>query len=420
MKSNVARLFFFLSFFPSPSKVSRSSRSVCRSTTNRKPNFIPLSDLNIYSLQTNDNDDDENKKDQKIIEIEFVQSPSSYINRIRTFFALRILISTTTTTTTTTMMVSQQHDDLYYTFQSLILPPLYLSDSGIIDTREMMFKESVVSSCQKKCIKSRIIDVNDGDGYDHDDDDDDDDVAVHATGHDDGGDGDIGVVIHSSETTVPCCLSESSSTTSGDSMSSSSNCGSSSSSSHDGTTTTTTTTTTRKQPRVAFQRDRYGRTVVHEYPSYLDELTIEDRDAIWYKKHEYRYWKKYGKKLASVASDSKYGKDLEKVCKACSKAGATDVGTNATDVVDRYSKIANSTARGLEVMVAPHLLRGRKGTIRSVLKAQDRLPSEMPYPERAELLRATSCILSRSTKILARILGTGDANVADAYHREGS
>jgi len=244
-------------------------------------------------------------------------------------------------------MLVPQHDDLY-SFKSLILPPLYLSDSGVIDhsNKEMLLKEPLPLFCQK------------GPAAD-------------------------------SDATV-CSLS--------DSCASIGN--------------TNTNTSSR---RVAFKRDKYGRTIVTEHPSSLEELTPEDCEATWYKKSEYKYWKKYGKKLASVASDSKYGKDFEKTCKACSKAE-----DHTTDLVDRYSKIANSAARGLEILVAPHLVKSRKGTIKSVLKTQEKLPADMSYGERAELLRATSCILSQPTKAMARILGKGDANVARQCHREAT
>ena len=232
-------------------------------------------------------------------------------------------------------MMVPYHDDLY-SFKHLILPPLYLSDSGVIDSKEMMLKEPLF--CKK-----------------------------------------IRVAVADSDTTV-CSLSESSAS---------------------------------GGRRVVFKRDKYGRTVITEHPAGLEELTPEDCEATWYKKSEYRYWKKYGKKLASVASDSKYGKDFEKTCKACSK---TDIHTK--ELLERYSKIANSAARGLEVLVAPHLVKNRKGAVKSVLKAQSKLPTDMSYEERAELLRATSCILSQQTKMMARILGNGDANVANACHKE--
>lgn len=229
-------------------------------------------------------------------------------------------------------MMVPQHDDLY-SFKSFILPPLYLSDSGVkIDSKEMMLKEPLY------CAKRPTTE---------------------------------------SDTTV-CSLSESSAS---------------------------------GGRQVVFRRDKYGRMVVTEHTASIEELTPEDREATWYKKSEYKYWKKYGKKLAAVAADSKYGKDFEKTLKACWKTNA-----QKKDFLDRYSKIANSTARGLEVLLAPNMVKDRKGTIKSVLKAQSKLPTDMPYEERAELLRATSCILSQQTKILARVLGTGDASVARACH----
>lgn len=162
---------------------------------------------------------------------------------------------------------------------------------------------------------------------------------------------------------------------------------------------------------VAFQTDKDGKVQVTEYAG-LEELTAEECAAAWYRSSELKYFRKYGKKLATIAAASKYGKDFLKTCRACEK-GEKDL--------DKYSKIANSGARGLEVLVAPQLVKDRKGAIRSVLKAQSKSVAEgMSADQRVEVLSATSRILSRQTKVLAGLLARGDANIAMDLHEKST
>ena len=161
--------------------------------------------------------------------------------------------------------------------------------------------------------------------------------------------------------------------------------------------------------RVSFKEDAEGKIVVVEYPG-LDVLTPEEKEITWYRSSDFKYFKKYGKKLATIAAASKYGADFQKTLKACSKSNFKDL--------EKYSKIANSAARGLELLCAPELVKDRKGVVKSVLKAQSKMRDEMSFDERAEILCATSRILSRQTRILSRLLATGDANVAQTIHKE--
>lgn len=160
--------------------------------------------------------------------------------------------------------------------------------------------------------------------------------------------------------------------------------------------------------KVVFQTNEQGNIMVKEHAA-TEELTAEECAAAWYRASELKYFRKYGKKLATIAAASKYGKDFLKTCKACER-GEKDL--------DKYSKIANSGARGLEVLVVPQLVKDRKATIRSVLKAQSKFTEKMALDQKADILCATSRILSRETTLLARLLAKGDANVAKAVHEE--
>ena len=170
----------------------------------------------------------------------------------------------------------------------------------------------------------------------------------------------------------------------------------------------TATDTTAK--RVTFAPINNG--LVTEYPA--STALIEDEcEAMWYRSSDFKYFRKYGKKLATLAAASKYGTDLLKTCNACGDTTKNDAS------LAKYSKIANSAARGLEILVAPQLNKDRRGAIRSVLKAQEKLnDGGATTAEREEMLSATSQILSRQTRIMARLLGSGDAHVAATFQKE--
>lgn len=161
--------------------------------------------------------------------------------------------------------------------------------------------------------------------------------------------------------------------------------------------------------RVAFHTDEEGKIATTEYDG-LALLTAEEREKCWYRNSEFKYFRKYGKKLATIAAASKYGKDFEKTVSACARGEKE---------LDKYSKIANSSARGLEVLVLPQLQKDRKGTIRSVLLAQSKFTDDMAADRRAEILCATSFILSRQSKLMARVLAKGDANIVTTMQKEG-
>jgi hypothetical protein len=147
------------------------------------------------------------------------------------------------------------------------------------------------------------------------------------------------------------------------------------------------------------------------YPR-VTELTPEDRQILWYRGSEFKYFRKYCKKLATIAAASKYGKDFHKTYRACTRTDVKDL--------DKYSKIANSAARGLEVLVAPVLMKDRKTAVRTILNAQAKFPEDMPMADQQTILCATSRVLSRHSRLLAKLLATGDANVAMAIHESKS
>ena len=170
-----------------------------------------------------------------------------------------------------------------------------------------------------------------------------------------------------------------------------------------------------KRRRVRFHQNEAGQVIVTAHPPVTHDEEPVLREVVWYRTRDFKYFRKQGKQMATIAAASAYGKDLRKAAQACAK------GKNSVNH-HKYSKIANSSVRGLEIMVDTELMRDRKSLIQSVLKAQAKLAAstkEMPYEQRQEILRATSVILSRKTRILAQVLAHGDAKVA-ASHAETS
>jgi hypothetical protein len=141
----------------------------------------------------------------------------------------------------------------------------------------------------------------------------------------------------------------------------------------------------------------------------VGELTLKDRERLWYSNADFKYFRRYSKKLATIAAQSNYGKEFAKVYKTC---GSTEVHD-----LTHCSRIANSAARGLEVATLEVLLKDRKAAIRGVLNAQAKIPVDMPIDKRQKIICATAKILSRQARLLARVLGNGDAAIARALCR---
>lgn len=284
---------------------------------------------------------------------------------------MRIMLHPSPAHAPISIMIVPQLED-FYSFKYQILPPLYLTESGIIRSiAEDEGKEliSVVELSDTKCKPAGLSIADD------------------------------------SATVATSCSSVSSSSSLAEEEESTS-----SSTLPDESVDSDDSQSRRKG--VAFLQDEAGQMIVTQQVASVEEITPEDCEILWYKSSEFKYFRKYCKKLATIAAASKYGKDFAKTYKACAKTESVDM--------EKYSKIANSAARGMEAMVSTQMVKDRKDAIRSVLKAQSKLPADMTDHERAIILSATSRVLSRHARILARILGTGDANVAKASNEESS
>lgn len=77
-----------------------------------------------------------------------------------------------------------------------------------------------------------------------------------------------------------------------------------------------------------------------------------------------------------------------------------------------------TSARGLENVIYPILNHFRRKAVRGVLQAQSNLPHDLDLDVRQRLLSAKSRYLSKPARVLAKVLGDGDALVADIVQRE--
>mmetsp|Transcript_26891 Transcript_26891/g.74113 ORF Transcript_26891/g.74113 Transcript_26891/m.74113 type:complete len:306 (-) Transcript_26891:193-1110(-) len=148
------------------------------------------------------------------------------------------------------------------------------------------------------------------------------------------------------------------------------------------------------------------KTHCRRYNSEMEEpLSEDDCAALWYNSQDFHYFRKYSKKLASLAAASQYGPQLDAVLEVCHNA-------NGNQDVTHCSRIANSAARGLELVIATasdDIQEHRRRVILSTVQQQAACsPDELAQRSKA---------LTRSSRLFARILGNGDAAVARAMNR---
>jgi hypothetical protein len=133
-------------------------------------------------------------------------------------------------------------------------------------------------------------------------------------------------------------------------------------------------------------------------------LTEDEKALIWWQPAEYKVFRRYCKKAAEAARKTKYVDEFTRVYDACSAMFVADV--------TELCHISRPHVRGLELVVFPTLCKARKLVVRGVLQTQNLLPESMGEDERAKVLAATSKYMSGRARMLARVLGVGDEEVA--------
>lgn len=165
-----------------------------------------------------------------------------------------------------------------------------------------------------------------------------------------------------------------------------------------------------ERPRkcVKFALDDNDEPLTEEFES-EGPLSPEEVASIWWQPLEFRLFRRYCKKTAEAARQSDYVDRFTRVYDICS-------GKHINDLTE-HTHISRSTVRGLEAVVFPALVQARKLVVRGVVKTQIKLPEYMSAEERARVISATSRCLTGRARMLARVYGVGDEEVAkDCYY----
>lgn len=159
---------------------------------------------------------------------------------------------------------------------------------------------------------------------------------------------------------------------------------------------------------VRFALDKNDDPLTEEFESSLT-LTEKEKASMWWQPQEFKMFRRYCRKAAEIARTSNYPDEFTKAYDACS-------GKHIQDMA-QFSHVSRVHVRGLEAVVFPALVRARKLVVRGVVKTQEKLPETMGPVERAKVLSATSRCLSGRARLLARVFGVGDEEVAkDCYY----
>jgi hypothetical protein len=79
------------------------------------------------------------------------------------------------------------------------------------------------------------------------------------------------------------------------------------------------------------------------------------------------------------------------------------------ELADCVRIVSSTGIRGLEVIAFPPIKRHRRAAIQGFIRAQSKLPGQMPETEKQVVLASKSRLLSRPFRQLAWVLGAGDA-----------
>jgi hypothetical protein len=171
--------------------------------------------------------------------------------------------------------------------------------------------------------------------------------------------------------------------------------------------TTSTAHNIKKTVRLA--TDKRGRILCEHYRN-REPKNKKEMMACFYTMNEFKEFRRECKQEAILQQKTLYRDNFAAVYAACT----TGIFKNVTR---ERAYISAATCRGLEVVVFPTLHNDRKNMIATVLRTQASLPDHMNYTERMETIASASRFLSKQTRQLARVLGSGDAAVVVANQR---
>lgn len=143
-------------------------------------------------------------------------------------------------------------------------------------------------------------------------------------------------------------------------------------------------------------------------------MTDEEIDLAWWSHLEYKIIRaearescEYGLRRESL---SRYMTEYAQIFTSCMGMGPTE------EEKQRFFQ-SHDDDRGLEDYYVPFLSRDRRRAVYGVLAAQSKLRTSIDFDVRDRLLSATSRHLSRSSRLLATILGEADAIAAKSIER---
>jgi hypothetical protein len=162
--------------------------------------------------------------------------------------------------------------------------------------------------------------------------------------------------------------------------------------------------------RVRFQQDPDSRRIVRKAIYGRVTMTPEEKKALW--------WDKQLKKSARLAirmyrhNRGSDGPSKEEFEQKFSQALA--LCRSNCEKMEAIPMLSDTPIRGLEQKIFPETVQARQEVIRKVVAAQHKLPKQLAPEQQSKLLRAASQNLTRSSRMMARLYGIGDANVAAA------
>jgi hypothetical protein len=163
--------------------------------------------------------------------------------------------------------------------------------------------------------------------------------------------------------------------------------------------------------RVRFATDTEGNVLCHELENKEPPMTEDEIEASWCSPTEFKLFRRLCRKEVRTARKTTYRTDFRKLYTACEEG-------DVTSVMQEKQAIANSSCRGLELLIFPDLHSDRKTAIRTIIRTQKALPVCLTAEHREKALASVSRFLSKQTRQLSHLLGTGDAAVARTIHNE--
>lgn len=161
--------------------------------------------------------------------------------------------------------------------------------------------------------------------------------------------------------------------------------------------------------RVRFATDPKGKMLCQRYNNY-NPIRRCEKKLIWYRKSDFKKFRKEGQTEAVVARMSSFAKDFQRVYESCSSLETLKALTEKHTLV-----VSESKYRGYEAVVFYSTLQTvRKASRKQILQMQQQhvCCNFMTPEERAEELGAKARALSKKSRRLAYVLGSGDAAVA--------